>query len=344
MLNAHPSLSDRALRHLTALLARSQSARKPDVHNAVTDRIDVVRPYLSDLAAEGNSWARYVLATNSPEKVSTSEVEAARLRLEAELELTPGVVTVGSGSGSLTDSILVSSLPPRKQLAALRQLLDRGANPLVSAPDRSSYLLAASNLVPPQDRATRNPLFEHALRLVESPPESPIDGAEGSLDHPLSPFQITGAKDSRAQAAFAAAALARTLRDKRRVREASLALIGDPTVSEVWVTRAVQRLGPVMAPDVGFLSGQDWALRSLAAILWARTTKPTPVGARLAVDPDVRVRRALVKALRARQAGDATVDRDNMDVLAARRIESREKLLALLRDDVCFTVRAEARR
>ena len=343
VLGTHPSLMERALRHLTALMARSEPARKPNIHEAVTDHMQIARPYLSDLATQGNAWAKDILATDNPTQVDASEIQAARGRLEAELELTPGVVTVGSGSGSLTDAVLVSTLPRREQLAALGQLLERGANPLVSAPDRGSYLLAASNLVPPRDQATRSAMFELALRLVESPPEAAIDATEARFDHPLSAFRITGAQDSRAQAAFAAASLARTVRDKKRVREATLALIGDPTVSEVWATRAVQRLGAVMAPDVGFLSGQNWALRSLAAILWARTLEPRPVGTRLAADPDVRVRRALADALCDQGTSDTTADRDDTDTQAAERTETRDKLLVLLRADVCFSVRVKAR-
>ena len=49
--------------------------------------------------------------------------------------------------------------------------------------------------------------------------------------------------------------------------------------------------------DLGFLSGQGCAARSLAAAIWARHPFPPHLGARLATDLDPRVRRALAEGL-----------------------------------------------
>lgn len=342
---AHPPLADRALAHLVALLSRSEVSRKPKTHDAVTDRMEMASPHLAALAEEGNLWAREVLATESPERVDANEIQEARARLEASLEVTPGVVTVGSGSSSLPDSVLVRTLPRRIQQAALEQLIERGANPHVSAPDRGAYLLAASNLAPPRDKTSQKALLDRVIGLVLSPPESAADAAEAQFGHPLGAFRITGNTDSRAQAAYLAAGLARTRQEKERVRAATLGLVGDDTVSEVWATRAVQRLGDTMAPDVGFLSGQNWALKSLAAILWAKTTEPAPVGYRLAADPDVRVRRALAAHLTASQADeDAVTQPQGVSATdgADHRREAQTSLLKLLQSDPCFSVRAAA--
>jgi hypothetical protein len=141
-------------------------------------------------------------------------------------------------------------------------------------------------------------------------------------------MRVSTPKDSRAQAAHLAASLAQTDPDKERVRTAAVALIGD-VVSEYWLTRAFQRLGDAMAPDVGFLSGGDWALKSFAALLWAKTGNPSRVGHRLAAESDVRVRRALAGAL-AGQAADGTLD------------GPRESVRALLTTDPSHSVRVAA--
>lgn len=253
---------------------------------------------------------------------------------------TPGLFTVGSGSSSVPDSALVRTLPVRDQQAALGQLLERGASPYVSAPDRASSLIAASNLQPPADRAKRIELLDRALALVLSPPESVADAVDAPYRHPLGAVRMNRRRDTRGEAAHAAA-LARTRQDKERVRTAALGLIGDESVSELWVTRALQRLGETVAPDVGFLSGQNWALRSFAAILWSKTTEPAPVGYRLAADPDVRVRRALAMDLVQGQDEEDAGTR-NGATTAAKRREARTALLEFLREDPCFSVRAAA--
>jgi hypothetical protein len=345
ILTAHPSLAERALTHLIALLGRSEVSRNAKSHDAVIARLDQARPLLTALAEDGNVWAREVLATENPERVAATEIQDARARLEAHLEHTPGVFSVGSASGSVHDATLVRTLPVRRQQTALEELIERGADPYVAASDRGKYLLAASNLLPPTNRVTRTELLGRVLGLVLSPPESAADAVEAQFGHPLGAVRMGRTRDSRAEAAFLAAALARTRLEKERVRTAALGLVGDDTVSEVWTTRAFQRLGDTMAPDIGFLSGQNWALKSLAAILWSKTTEPAPVGYRLASDADVRVRRALAVHLAESQADeDAGILAEVTGGAsgAAHRREARASLLRVLQDDPCFSVRAAA--
>ena len=260
---SHSELTERGLKHLVQLLGRSQASRTTKTQEAVTGRLDQAKPFLQQLAEGGNTWAREMLDTEKPEEVSAAHVEEARARLELPIVHTSGVFTVGAGSRSLPDSTLVRTLAARNQQAALKQLLERGSSPYVSAPDRGSYLLAASNLLPPPDKRKRAQLFETALALVDSPSESVADAADEPYRHPLGAVRMSAPRDSRGEAAHLAAALARTNHDKRRVRTAALALVGDETVSEYWATRALQRLGDTVAPDVGFLSGQNWALKLL---------------------------------------------------------------------------------
>lgn len=343
ILTTHPELSEQALAHLVQLLSRSEVSRNNKTHDAITDRLPQAQPLLKELAEAGNRWARELLQGEHPESASSTQIQEARSRLEEPLVHTPGVYPVGGGSASLPDSALVRTLPMRDQQAALEQLLARGADTYVSAVDRASYLVAASNLRPPNDRTRRTKFLEQALTLVLSPPESLADAFDAPYRNPLGAVQMNRKRDTRGEAVHLAATLARTRQEKERVRTAVLGLIGDDTVSELWATRALQRLGETMAPDVGFLSGQNWALRSLAAILWSKTTAPTPVGYRLAADPDVRVRRALALHLvQAETGADGDAQAGSGGAGAAGRRDTRSEVVRLLLEDPCFSVRVAA--
>ncbi|KRA30030.1 MULTISPECIES: hypothetical protein [unclassified Nocardioides] len=344
ILLTHQALEDRALAHLVTLLARSSTSRKTYAHDAVTSRMTMARPLLAALAEGGNSWAREVLFTDSPNEVTAEEAQEARARLEAPLKIIAGVTTIGAGSSAVSDSVLARTLPPSRQQASLRRLLINASNLHVDAADRAAYLLAASNLASPPTRVDRKELFEQALALAISPPLYVTDASDARFAHPLGGFRITGKTDSRAEAAYVAAGLAQTEREKEGARSASLALIGDDRVAEVWAARAIQRLGDTMTPDIGFLSGQGWAFKSLAAILWARTVEPVAVGDRLASDPDPRVRRAFAAELVACQTRDDAArrgDRATSRANAVRR-DTRAILLAKLQADPRFSVRVAA--
>jgi hypothetical protein len=338
----HPELTERALSHLVRLLSRSQVSRGSKTLDAVTDNLAQAQPLLQQLAGAGDRWALELLHSEHPEEASAADVQDARARLEEPLVHTKGVFSFGGGSAALPDSGLVRMLPVREQQAALEQLLDRGADSFVGAMDRASYLIAASNLRPPSDRTQRSRLFDRAMSLVLAPPPSKADELDAPFRHPLGAVRMNRKRDARAEAAHLAATLARTRADKERVRTAALGLIGDDTVSEAWVTRALQRLGDTMAPDIGFLSGQNWALKSLAAIMWSRTATPAPVGFRLAVDADVRVRRALALHLIAVQTEDGDPSKGSAAADATRIRELRSEILQLLRRDPSFSVRIAA--
>lgn len=345
ILTTFPELSDRALPHLVALLSRSQGSRKQKALDAVTVRMPEARPLLEKLADASDPWAQELLGVEHPEEAAPAQVQEARARLEKPLEHEPGVFTVGSGSRAISDSILVRTLPTQDQQAALAQLIERGSDRFVAAKDRSSYLLAASNLQPPLDTEQRQGAFERAIALVVSPPRNAADSIDEDHQHPLGAFRVLGFRDSRGEAALLAATLASTKAEKERVRSAALGLIGDGTVSEVRTTQALQRLGETVSSDVGFLSGQNWALRSLSAILWSETTTPDPVGNRLAADRDVRVRRTLALHLAQNQAreSDGTAPTASSDSsFAERRREAREAVLRILREDPSYSVRTVA--
>lgn len=340
---SHPGLAERAIRHLVPLLCRSDLARKHKAHEALSAHMDLARPLLLELAHAGDGWARETLAAEDEGSVMAEGVDEARGRLEAPLRHPPIGYAGGGASGALGDSVLVRTLHVAKQELSLQQLIQRGGDRQVLSTDRGCYLLAASNLAPPNDRRRRTALFERAMDLVMAPPPSEADALGAGFSHPLGAVQMKLETDSRAQAAYLAGCLARTKQQKDEVRLAALALIGEPAVSEYWLTRCLQHLGKALAPDVGFLSGQDWALKSLAALLWAETTVPRPVGYRLARDPDVRVRRALATALA------QVIDHDNAGGVGTKKNKEEGRsvvqndVLKQLRDDPAYSVRIAAR-
>lgn len=332
ILSHHPALADRALAHLVALLARADGSRKGRTVDPVTDRIDQARPLLTKVADEGNAWARELLAAENPSQVDEGVAKEALLRLTTPLEHMPGVIHGGIGGAAISDSILIGGLSGTAQQAALAQLMERADDPNILSSDRSSYLVAAANLASHVDPDARGEYIETALNLVVAPTPSLADLASGGFSHPLGAMRMALSNNSRGQAAFLAASLAAEADQKVRVRDAAFTLVGDDSVSEYWVTRALQRLGDALAGDVGFLSGQGWALKSLAAILWAKSPTPAPVGYRLATDADVRVRRALAAAL-AGQPVDETSDEGKLP----------RQVAAVLTKDPCHSVREAAR-
>lgn len=82
-------------------------------------------------------------------------------------------------------------------------------------------------------------------------------------------------------------------------RHLTYRLLGPDDRANHWPTRVLQELGNVdtLNDDLGFLAGQGRASRSLVGIIWARHPCPSHLGARLAADPDPRVRRALAEKL-----------------------------------------------
>lgn len=328
MVTHHPALEARALRHLIALLARAQGSRTVATVTVVYERLESARVQLTELARSGDTWATGVLAAEDATRVDADLAQDALGRLTTALKHAPGAYAGGGGGASITDSILIGNLPVPDKEAALAQLLERADDPRVFSSDRASYLRAASNLAPAIESPARANYLDEALRLVLKPTPSTADEVTGSSSHPLGIFRMPLANSSRGEAVFLAAALAREPLERERVRDAAFSLVGDEAASEYWVTRALQRLGDALVGDVGFLSGQGTALKSLAGILWSKNPAPAPVGLRLAADEDPEVRRALARAL-----ADHPADNTNAGRL-------RAHVIAQLAMDPCFSVRS----
>ncbi|GAA2522924.1 hypothetical protein [Pilimelia columellifera] len=293
---ARPEFAERACTHLVKLLARSQSARKQVAQQAVDRFLDVTRPLLAALAANGNHWARETLAFHDTESVPPEQAAAALARLTTPLVHKPGVFT--EGTSAVGDSLLVLGLPGDRLDPAVSELLRRADDKHVGAADRGDYLIAAANLAPQLSAADRSEHFAAAIHGASAPRSSLHDEWEQRFSHRLGGMRVVrNDMDSRERALFLAACLAGTDGQRAVVRDQAYELLVDASESGYWVTRALQQLGDAMREDVGYLLTQGWALRSFAAILWARHGTPVQTGMRLATDSDVRVRRTLAEAL-----------------------------------------------
>lgn len=317
-----PTLVQRALRHLSRLLARAESARNSTTARAVDSHIGIARQYLEPLSAEGNSWAREVIASHDPLSTPPDIAEDALKRLTSPLIHEDGVFT--TGTSAIRDSTLVLGMSSKQLEPALTVLINRAHDPYIGSSDRNDYLLAASNIAGVLDKVHREKHFGNAMRAATSLSPSKQDEEEDQFKHPLGALRISKPDDdSRDRAVFLAARLATNDDHRAKVKNQVFTLMGTGRRdSDYWLTRAFQELGEALKEDLGFLVSQGWGLRSLAGILWAEYGGQEQIGVRLSVDADVRVRRALAGAL-------AKSDRKNYQARV------REQLA----NDSCYSVR-----
>lgn len=117
--DACPALRGRALPHLVALLARSQTSRSAESVRPVENHFQDAQGLLTALAAGGNTWAQEFLASREADGVPGETAEAALARLTTPLVHTPGVYGFGGGGSAITDSVLVGGLPSARLEDAL---------------------------------------------------------------------------------------------------------------------------------------------------------------------------------------------------------------------------------
>lgn len=178
-------------------------------------------------------------------------------------------------------------------------LLSNAASPWEGSSNRDSYLVAASNLIDDLDEEHRRQFFDAALDFAAHPPLSQVDVFNASMGNPLGGMRINDRSDCRPAAAFLAARLANSPEERRLVRDSALRLIGVGTDEDYRVTTALQVVKSELGDSASMLAQGGWALRSLAAILWAESTDLSiELGMTLSQDRDVRVRRTLARELR----------------------------------------------
>ena len=292
----YPDLRMRAIEHLVSILGRSQTSRKNTLETIHEFR-EAARSPLERLAKIGNQWAEDTLVAFYETELSKEKVDEAFKSLTEPLEFSESVCSFGTNVRKY--SLLVGSLPSEQRSLVVNELLNRAENSQVSSIDRKDYLLAASDLVEGLGERKRQEYYDRALHLGTVPVVNEI---ETSYSHPLGSFMHQGFSSligQQAEGLYLAARLADCDDQRTDVKKRIYELFGQDESSSYRLGRALQRLGEsdFLNDDIGFLAGQDWGARSLAAILWVKHPNPVYVGHRLAHDPDVRVRQSFAGAL-----------------------------------------------
>ncbi len=297
-----PDLVDKALSQLLDMLEGHTHAAERYGSDFVLDNLDRFdgRQRVAAMAAEGNHAAVEMLAAATKPDVATPEdlaaADAAAAGLLAPPDSGPGVYS--RGTGAVRQSVLARFLPPDRRVDLVQSQLDRARLPHESTGNRTEYLLAASNLTEDLPDQPADALFEAALREATDPAQSLADDLTAQFSHPFGAFRINDKHDSRPAAALLSARLARTPEEQRAARDAALGLVGTDDGADYRIAHALQQLDTDLDDSLPYLATLGWALRSLAAIHWARSdTAAARVGQALASDPDPRVRRALAREL-----------------------------------------------
>lgn len=293
----HPELRVCSMEHLVYLLGRSETSRKRNVVETIHEFRDIARPFFERLAETGNQWAQDTLVAFYETEPSKEKVEEAFRRLTEPLSF--GEFAYSIGTNVWKDSLLVCGLPPKCRVLVINELLNRAENSQVSSIDRGDYILAIAELVEGLDKSKRRKYYERAFALGNTPIVNEIETVSS---HPLGSFMHQGFSSpigQQAEGLYLAARLADCDDQRTDVKKRIYELFGQDERSSYRLVRALQELGEsgFLNNDIGFLSGQDWGARSLAAILWAKHPNPAYVGYRLAHDPDVRVRQNFAGAL-----------------------------------------------
>ncbi|SLI08449.1 Uncharacterised protein [Mycobacteroides abscessus subsp. bolletii] len=289
-------LRDTALEQLVGLYARGVYPFPASARDALLNNLDQVRDRLQEIVDKGHREASALLGYSDPDQVSSDAAQAAAQRLSQPT--TNGPNGFGTGTGAINDSLLAFVLPVDQRILCIDVLLQNAASPWEPSSNRDSYLIAVSNLSDNLDEEHRVEFFNAAMGFATSPPPSQADAFNASMGNPLGSMRVNDRGDSRPAAILLAARLAKSVEEKRLVRDAALRLIGVGSDDDYRVTTALQLVQSELGDSIGLLAQGSWTLRSLAAILWAESADlPGDLGLALSQDRDPRVRRALATAL-----------------------------------------------
>lgn len=303
------ALRDAALDQLVGLYERGAHPFTAAARAALTENLDRVGLRLRAMADSGHRDAAALLEYSDPGQVAPDAARAAAQRLCQPSRNSASVM--GTGTGAVNDSLLAAGLPTAERISCIEMLMANASSPWEGSSNRDDYLLATSNLIDDLDERRRRRLFDAALNFATAPPLSQADAMNASMRNPLSAMRINDFSDSRPTATLLAAKLAATPEEKRTVRDLALRLIGVGDDEDHRIATTLQRIKSELAESIGLLAQGSWPLRSVAAELWAELGEtPQGLGLALSVDRDVRVRRALARALR-------TSVRDGVDDVAA---------------------------
>lgn len=296
---AHPELTHRGIAHLVPLMARAQGAQRGLPLRVLDAYPDLARAALLAVEGEGETWAAEMLAHSSPSDIHPGRAAEALERLSRPLEHTAGVYSVGTNA--IGDSLLLSAQPQAVLIRVIRELMRRANDPRVSSFDRGDFLSAATNLALNLTESSKSGLFASAARLSRRSTPSEQDELDRQFSHPLSVVRTdTTGSDLRGRAVLLASVLATDPGQRGEVRTLVYSLLGGD--SDFFAARALGNLAEDITEDLAFLSGQGWAMRCLAATMWARYGGAAHIGDRLAGDEEVRVREAFARELAVKDA------------------------------------------
>ncbi|MGB3485949.1 MAG: hypothetical protein WBB07_27475 [Mycobacterium sp.] len=289
-------LGARALEQLIGLYERGAHPFGDSARDTLVANLDQISDRLQQIANDGNHEAAALLALKRPQQVSIQAAEAAARNLLKPTTNQPS--RFGIGTNAISDSILAATLPAKERVACIEMLLSNAGSLWEPSSNRDDYLLAASNLVDDLDEDIRRGYFERAMGFASDPPPSNADAVNQSMSSPLGTIRVNDGSDSRPAATYLAGRLANSDGEKQAVRDLALSLIGVGTDDDWRITKALQLVQAELGDSIGLLAHGSWTLRSLAAILWAEsTTMPDTLGIALSRDSDVRVRRAMARAV-----------------------------------------------
>ena len=291
-------LATLALNQLTGLFERAPYDFGTSARAALEANLDLIRDRLHAMADRGHRDADALIGYIDPDNIPPERAQAAAERLKRPTRNNAN--HIGTGVNAVNDSLLARVLSVEERVACIDTLLTNAASPWEPSSNRDSYLIAASNLTKDVDEDVRLRFFNTATQFASDPPPSHADALNASMNNPLGAVRVNDRSDSRPAAVFLAARLAKSVEERRIVRDAALRLIGAGTDDDYRVTKALQLVQSEIGDYIGLLAQGSWPLRSLAAILWAESLHaPVQLGIALSQDRDSRVRVALARAMTA---------------------------------------------
>ncbi|ORA29340.1 hypothetical protein BST13_27335 [Mycobacterium aquaticum] len=286
-----------ALDHLMGLFARRAHPFGIKAKGALKQNLQAVGPRLQELADGGHHEAHALLASTDEVRIDPEDALAAANRLQKPTSNSFG--RYAEGTRAINDSLLARSLAPEQRIACIEMLLQNARSPFEGSSNRQTYLIATANLSEDLDDEHRRRFLADLVDFVENPPPSQPDMFNASMTDPLGMMRWAGTLDSRSAAVLAAACFAREADEKDQVRDLAIGLISVVGEDDIYLAEALQAVKDDLSDLAPLLAQAGWAMRSVAAIGWARSpSMPAELGERLSRDPDARVRRSIATAIR----------------------------------------------
>jgi hypothetical protein len=287
-----------ALDHLVGLYARHAHPLHR-AKDALRKNLPAVQDRLRALADGGHHDALALLAAGDEVQVDPEQARAAAERLQKPTGNAPG--RYAFGTRAIEDSLLARSLPPAQRAACIAMLLKNARSPFEGSSNRRTYLLAAANISEGLEDVDRRKFLADITDFIGNPPPSEADMLNASMTSPLGGMQWGGILDSRSTGVLAAAYFAHDADEKNRVRDLAIRLVGAAGEHDSDIANAFQVIKADLTEIAPLLAQAGWAMRSIAAIAWARTSDmSSELGEELSKDPDARVRCTLATAIRDR--------------------------------------------